>query len=295
MVFGFLNLNKDPGWTSHDCVAKVRRIVGQKRVGHGGTLDPAAVGVLPIALGTATRLLQYLPTGKSYRARIRFGVTTTTDDLEGDILTQAPASPVTLPDIEAQLPAFLGRVEQIPPAFSAIQRDGKRLYELARAGEVVDVPARWVEIERISAIAFYPGDFPEVEVEVDCGAGTYIRSIARDLGAALGVGGTLAHLTRTRSCGLTLDQAIDLETLAAQVAAGTFRAIAPPIILDLPIVTPEPDAARRWCQGQTVTIAPELKDAIVQVHDGVGQFLGIGQLNTTGELLPKTVLAAQGT
>jgi tRNA pseudouridine55 synthase len=180
-------------------------------------------------------------------------------------------------------------VEQIPPAFSAIQRDGKRLYELARAGEVVDVPSRWVEIERINAIAFQPGEFPEVEVEVDCGAGTYIRAIARDLGAALGVGGTLAHLTRTRSCGLTLDQAIDLDTLAAQVEAGRFTAIAPPVLLDLPIVTPAPDAARRWCQGQTIAIAPESEATIVQVHHPDGQFLGIGQVNE-GELIPKTVL-----
>ena len=137
---GFLNLNKPAGWTSHDCVAKVRRLLNIKRVGHGGTLDPAATGVLPIAVGKATRLLQFLPEEKEYHARVRLGVKTTTDDLEGTIITAQEASQLTLDDIKPILSQFEGKIEQIPPAYSAIQLGGKRLYELARAGEQVEVP-----------------------------------------------------------------------------------------------------------------------------------------------------------
>ncbi|MEO0491687.1 MAG: tRNA pseudouridine(55) synthase TruB, partial [Cyanobacteria bacterium J06659_2] len=129
---GFLNLNKPLGWTSHDCVARLRRLLNMKKIGHAGTLDPLATGVLPIAVGRATRLLQYLPKQKAYRATIRFGITTTTDDLEGDILTQQPATQLTRQQVEAVLGQFVGMIRQKPPMYSAIQVKGKRLYELAR-------------------------------------------------------------------------------------------------------------------------------------------------------------------
>jgi len=289
--FGFLNLDKGAGWTSHDCVAKVRRLLGQKRVGHGGTLDPAAMGVLPIALGRATRLLQYLPTEKSYRGRVRFGVTTTTDDLEGEILTEQPAADLTLAQITAQLPQFLGEIEQIPPAFSAIQRDGRRLYDLARAGVAVDVPARRVVVTGLRSLAFTPGDFPALELEIDCGPGTYIRAIARDLGAALGMGGTLAALVRTRSCGLDLAGAITLEELANQLERGEFTPIPPEALLThLPRYPLEPEAARRWCQGQAI-IGEFAMGAIAQVWKEGGEFLGVGEVVAERGLIPKVVLA----
>ncbi|MEA5418113.1 tRNA pseudouridine(55) synthase TruB [Spirulina sp. CCNP1310] len=288
--FGFLNLHKGAGWTSHDCVAKVRRLLKLKRVGHGGTLDPAATGVLPIALGRATRLLQYLPTAKSYRGRVRFGVTTTTDDLEGEILTQQPAPDLTLAQIMAQLPRFLGEIEQIPPAFSAIQRDGQRLYDLARAGVQVEVPARRVVVTGLRAIAFTPGDFPELELEIDCGPGTYIRAIARDLGAALGVGGTLAALVRTRSCGLDLAGAMDLEQLANQLERGEFTPIPPERLLThLPRYDLEPEAARRWCQGQGI-VGDFVVGAIAQVWAEDEAFLGVGEVLPERGLIPKVVL-----
>ncbi|MEQ8963487.1 MAG: tRNA pseudouridine(55) synthase TruB, partial [Coleofasciculus sp. C2-GNP5-27] len=134
---GFLNLNKSAGFTSHDCVAKVRRLLRLKRVGHGGTLDPLATGVLPIALGRATRLLQYMTSDKAYRATIRLGVKTTTDDLEGDIVATASASGLTLETVVPLLQQFQGKIDQIPPMYSAVQVQGKRLYELARAGKTV--------------------------------------------------------------------------------------------------------------------------------------------------------------
>ncbi|PLZ39939.1 tRNA pseudouridine(55) synthase TruB, partial [Fischerella thermalis WC542] len=134
-MFGFLNLNKPFGWTSHDCVAKTRKLLRLKRVGHAGTLDPAATGVLPIALGKATRLLQYLPGEKAYQATIRLGVRTTTDDLQGEIIAEKSVTNVTLETVKTALQKFQGKIEQIPPSYSAIQVDGKRLYELARKGE----------------------------------------------------------------------------------------------------------------------------------------------------------------
>ncbi|MEN9248365.1 MAG: tRNA pseudouridine(55) synthase TruB, partial [Gloeomargarita sp. GMQP_bins_69] len=141
---GFLNLYKPAGWTSHDCVAKVRRLLGERRVGHGGTLDPWAMGVLPIAIGRATRLVNFLPPEKRYRARIRFGVQTTTDDLAGEIVTQRPVPDLTLAMVQGVLPEFVGVITQKPPAFSAVHIQGQRAYDLARQGQAVEMPDRRV-------------------------------------------------------------------------------------------------------------------------------------------------------
>ncbi len=210
-VLGFINLNKPHGWTSHDCVAKLRRILKQKRVGHGGTLDPAATGVLPIAVGKATRLLSYLPENKAYQARIRLGMLTNTDDLEGEIIKTQPSNSISIEQIQAILPQFIGEITQTPPIYSAISIGGKRLYQLARKGESVEVPSRQVTISHIDILAWYPGEYPEIEIAIACGPGTYIRAIARDLGNKLGVGGTLANLIRTQSCGLKIEDSITLE------------------------------------------------------------------------------------
>lgn len=156
---GFLNLNKPAGMTSHDCVARLRRILRLKRVGHGGTLDPAAMGVLPLALGKATRLLQFLRQEKAYQATIQLGVSTTTDDLEGEIIVSQPCSKLSLEQVKSALQMFEGRIQQVPPSYSAIQVQGKRLYDLARAGEKVDVPARTVEVFKIEILDWRAGDF----------------------------------------------------------------------------------------------------------------------------------------
>ncbi len=155
---GFLNLNKEAGFTSHDCVARVRRLTQLKRVGHGGTLDPTATGVLPIALGKATRLLQYLRQDKAYKATIQLGTTTTTDDLEGEIVTSAPVSGLSLEAVKIALKPFDGIIQQIPPSYSAIQVQGKRLYNLARAGEKVEVPVRTVVVFRIEILDWRLGE-----------------------------------------------------------------------------------------------------------------------------------------
>lgn len=302
---GFLNLNKPFGLTSHDCVARVRRLLKLKRVGHGGTLDPAATGVLPIAIGKATRLLQYLADQKAYRAKIRFGMTTATDDLEGEILSQRPAPDLTLAQIQRALPQFEGKIEQIPPSYSAIQVDGKRLYELARAGQPVEAPLRSVEVHCIEILDWQPGPFPEIEVAIDCGPGTYIRSIARDLGAVLGTGGTLAALTRTASSGFQLSSSLTLEQITDQLEAQTFFLIPPTEVLQhLPSLGLSAQHAKRWQQGQRIAwedVSSTDKDLAgwlslpstpCQIYSSTEKFLGIGQVTESeaGKLLvPKLV------
>jgi tRNA pseudouridine55 synthase len=211
MIHGFLNIDKPAGMTSHDVVAKVRRLAGQKRVGHGGTLDPAATGVLPIALGEATRLVEYLVEGrKRYVAEVRLGITTTTEDAEGEIVEERPVPALSQEDLERAVWPFIGTIQQVPPMYSAIQVAGQRLYDLARQGKTIEREPRTVEIDRIEVLGWQP---PIVTLDVVCGKGTYIRSLARDLGVALGCGAHLAGLRRTQVGPLGIDSAVPLATL----------------------------------------------------------------------------------
>ena len=293
-LLGFINIDKPLNLTSHDCVAKVRRWAKMKRVGHGGTLDPAATGVLPVALGKATRLLQFLPHTKAYTATIRFGWRTTSDDLEGEILEKTPASHLTLEAIKPYLAQFMGKVSQIPPIYSAIQKDGKRLYDLARQGKTVEPPTREVEITHIEAIAWKNGDFPELTLHIACKSGTYIRSIARDLGDFLAVGGTLSGLRRTASSGFSLEKSLSLFTLETQLQRGSFT----PFPADYPLGHLEridlvAEEAKRWCQGQCLVLPEENSStSFVRVYGENSFFLGIGEKKPPQSLQPKTVIAA---
>jgi tRNA pseudouridine55 synthase len=300
-VDGFINLKKLPDWTSHDCVAKVRRILNMKKVGHGGTLDPAAAGVLPIAIGKATRLLQYLPEGKAYRAIIRLGVQTTTDDLEGELVYSEPVPDLTIDQIATVIPEFIGEIQQTPPMYSAIQVNGQRLYKLARAGEVVEVPTRTVQIISIDILNWTPGDFPEVEVQIACGGGTYIRSIAHDLGVKLGTQGVLAFLERNASCGLQLPESITLEELAQQQQAGVFVPISPDRgLAHLPtIMLATAELINFWGQGKRLS-ADQLHLALADLPlssyvkvMGADRCVGVGEIQQIdGEylLVAQTVL-----
>lgn len=303
-MFGFINLNKPVDFTSHDCVAKLRKLLNTKKIGHGGTLDPAATGVLPIAVGKATRLLQFLPTPKAYRARIRLGMTTTTDDLEGDVLESMTQVKVTKEQIINGLNSFLGTIEQVPPIYSAIKKNGRKLYELARKGEAVTVAPRTVTISKIELLNISVAEFYELEVEIHCSAGTYIRAIARDLGAKLGVGGTLANLVRTASCGMILQDSLTFADLEQQVEQGSFELIKPSVVLShLDYVTLTKEDAQRWCQGQLVDLSQVLivKEAIsiykpehyiVTYNEDQTIFLGISILYQRQEILklkPKIV------
>ncbi len=207
-------IDKPAGPTSHGCVAAVRRAYGLKRVGHGGTLDPAVTGVLPIALGPATRLLPYLRGDKLYRAVVQLGVRTSSDDLEGDVLERRSPPALDLAALEEALAGFRGEILQRPPAVSAVHVGGERAYARARRGEVVELPPRPVTIHSLQLLGWDSAE-ARVELEVRCSAGTYIRSLARDLGDHLGCGAALARLRRTETLGFDLSTAVDLERLAS--------------------------------------------------------------------------------
>ena len=213
---GLVIVDKPGGMTSHDVVGRCRRLFGTRKVGHAGTLDPMATGVLVVGIDRATKILGLLTaTDKSYSATIRLGQTTSTEDAEGELLQSVSASPVTDEQIEAAIAPLRGEIEQIPSAVSAIKVNGKRAYQLARDGQTVELKSRRIRIGRFEIRAVRrDADTVDVDVEVDCSSGTYIRALARDVGAALGVGGHLTALRRTRVGGFGLDQSRTLEQLA---------------------------------------------------------------------------------
>jgi tRNA pseudouridine55 synthase len=294
-INAFLNLNKPLGITAHDCISRVRKLLNQKKAGHSGTLDPMATGVLPIALGNCTRLLRFLPEGKAYKATIRFGQITTTDDIEGEIISQKSCPHLDQADVEVFLPAFQGKIQQRPPAFSAIQVNGVRMYDLARSGLPVEVPIRTVEVYKIEVWAWRGGDFPELELQIACGSGTYIRAIARDLGEKLNCGATLANLERTFSNGFDLSNSITFEA----IVPSDVETILPEVALQhLNSIDLAPDLARRWTQGQALNL--ELNPSNPHQYSSQyhriytqSQFLGIGEIHTIEEqqrLSPVVVL-----
>ena len=214
---GLAVIDKPAGWTSHQVVGRVRRLAGTRKVGHAGTLDPMATGVLIIGIGKATRLLGYLAlSGKAYSATIRLGISTVTDDAEGDRVTAAGAAGVTDADIEAAMARLRGEILQVPSAVSAIKVEGVRSYARVRAGSPVDLPARPVHVERFTPVASRASDVGgiavvDLDVDVECSTGTYVRALARDLGSALGVGGHLIALRRTSVGSFRVDEAQTLD------------------------------------------------------------------------------------
>ena len=217
MTNGLVVVDKPTGWTSHDVVGRVRRIVGTRRVGHAGTLDPMATGVLVLGVERATKLLGHLAlTDKSYTATIRLGESTVTDDAEGEVLVAVPADRVTEGAVRAAMLELTGRIEQVPSQVSAIKVDGKRSYARVRSGEQVVLAPRAVTVSRFELVtaATPRAGVLDVSVQVHCSTGTYVRALARDLGARLGVGGHLTVLRRTRVGPFDLDAALTLEALA---------------------------------------------------------------------------------
>ncbi|MEO8815987.1 MAG: tRNA pseudouridine(55) synthase TruB, partial [Mycobacterium sp.] len=212
---GLVIVDKPAGMTSHDVVGRCRRLFGTRKVGHAGTLDPMATGVLVIGIERATKILGLLTTSaKSYAATVRLGQTTSTEDAEGVLLEQFSAAHLTEEQIAGVISGLRGDIAQVPSSVSAIKVDGKRAYQLVREGHTVELPARQVRIERFDLLALRRHDqLVDLDVEVDCSAGTYIRALARDLGAALGVGGHLTALRRTASGRFGLDQAHTLDEL----------------------------------------------------------------------------------
>ncbi|MCB0199154.1 MAG: tRNA pseudouridine(55) synthase TruB [Anaerolineae bacterium] len=271
---GVLVIDKPGGWTSHDVVAKTRGLTRIRQIGHAGTLDPMATGVLVLCVGKATRLLEYL-TGqpKSYRAEITLGITTNTYDAEGEVTETRPVPTLTAEDVDQALAPFRGDILQVPPAYSAIKRDGVASYKRARRGEDVQLAPRPVTIYALDLLSF---DGITVQVDVTCSAGTYVRSLAHDLGAALGCGAHLSGLRRTEVASFTLAQATTLEALAAagdqwtQFLLPSDRAVA-----HLPaVVIPTNDVARLLHGGTVSGQAPQAEGP-VRAYDSAGRLLAI--------------------
>jgi tRNA pseudouridine55 synthase len=237
-VNGLVVVDKPAGLTSHDVVSRVRRLAGTRKVGHAGTLDPMATGVLVLGVGRATRLLGHLTlTDKTYDATVRLGVTTSTDDAEGEVTGTRPAGELTEDDVRTAVRQFEGDIEQVPSTVSAIKVGGKRAYQLAREGAEVELQARRVRIDAIEAGEFrHDGDVLDFRLRVACSSGTYIRAIARDLGGHLGVGGHLTRLRRTAVGSFGLDVAHTLDELADDFVvlpiADAARATFPVVELD---------------------------------------------------------------
>jgi tRNA pseudouridine55 synthase len=295
-MLGVINLDKPVGPTSHDMVGLLRRLTGTRRIGHAGTLDPLASGVLPVLVGAATRFSQELTGGpKRYDAVIRLGITSLTDDAQGPL--EAGSAP--LPDraaLEEALAAFVGTFEQRPPAFSARKSQGRVAHRAARAGEQLDLPTRPVTVERIALLELRPGDgWLDVRVDIRCGPGTYVRSIARDLGERLGCGGHLHALRRTEAGGLLADDAQTPERLEALAADGRLAEALIPVadLLPLPRLELAGPDARRFVNGSAIRVAHPDGDGRRAVFSA-DELLGIGRLEA-GVLKPEKVVASTST
>jgi tRNA pseudouridine55 synthase len=245
-MFGFLNVNKPAGKTSHDVVARVRKLLRVKQVGHAGTLDPAATGVLPIGVGSACRLFRFLPQGKTYLAEVLLGRVTSTDDTQGEVVRESPVV-VSREAVIELLPQFTGEIDQIPPMVSAIHIDGERLYKLVREGRAPqEIPSRRVTINKLELLSCEP---PLVRLRVDCSGGTYIRSIARDLGELLGCGGCLSSLVRERAGNFQLQDSIDLDCIDD---VSTIEFVKPESAISLPVVHLDQSLTDKLRKGQKV-------------------------------------------
>ena len=278
-VHGLLNVCKARGFTSHDVVAVVRRTLGTRRVGHAGTLDPLAEGVLPVCVGRYTRLVDLIAdTEKGYYAEVELGAQTTTDDAEGEVVERREMPKLTPDALETVLAVFRGPIQQVPPAFSAIKVAGRRAYDLARRGDAPELKARPVTIHRLSLVNW---SSPRLSLVVVCSKGTYVRSLARDIGAALGCGGHLTRLIRLWVGSFGLEEAVSLETIGAATALGRLDSVlrtADDALADLPsLVVPEGRLTdighgRPW--PASVRHAPE---SPTRVYDTGGRLLGLAE------------------
>ncbi len=270
-LFGMLNINKPKGFTSHDVVGKLRGILKTKQIGHTGTLDPMATGVLPICIGKATKTIQYLETTKAYRADIKLGIVTDTYDMEGEILQKTPIT-LDIPKIKQLLQEFQGEITQTPPIYSAVHYKGKRLYEYARKNiEITDIPSRVVNVKSIKLVDSYDlnTENPSIVVDIECSGGTYIRSIAYDLGEKLGYGACLGGLIRTESGKFKLDNCYTLSEVEEAVRDENLSEIIinPLDILPLDKIQLDEMLLDRIKNGNSFFIEPEtdIKTEMVQL------------------------------
>ncbi len=302
MIHGVLLVDKPAGPTSHDVVLRVRRALGIPSAGHTGTLDPAATGLLAVCLGDALKLQRWLADGdKAYEATVAFGAATDTEDAAGQVTEQGDASGLTEAAVRAALPALTGELRQVPPMYSAVRVGGRRLHEAARAGETVEREPRTVMVHALELHGLGPpgpGGLREARLDVRCGKGTYVRTLAVDLGAALGVPAHLAALRRTAAGPFTLDQALPLGELEALAAAGKAgreavlaRLVPPAEALPFPAVEVDAARARAVAQGKVITAAGQ--DGLRRVLGPGGRLLAVAELRD-GQLRPLRVMLTPG-
>ncbi len=288
-VNGVLLLDKPLGFSSNQALQKVKWLYQAAKAGHTGTLDPLATGLLPICLGEATKFAQYVTDAdKTYFATIKLGATTTTGDAEGEVLTTAPVK-VTQAQFQAVCTQFIGEISQLPPMYSALKHEGKALYEYARAGVDIERQPRIISIKSIIVDGF-EGDI--ATITVTCSKGTYIRTLAEDIGAALGCGAHLIGLRRTETAGYLLAQAITIEQLEAMSIEARTALLLPvdSAIESLPVVTLNADAAFYIRQGQAVWQAGKVPHGDLRLYDENNNFLGLGFLQDDGKVAPKRLI-----
>jgi tRNA pseudouridine55 synthase len=298
-VDGILILDKPQGLSSNHALQAAKRLFFAAKAGHTGSLDPLATGVLPLCFGEATKFSQYvLDADKGYTSTFVIGEQTTTGDREGEVLAQVDASALTESDVETALEQLRGEIEQIPPMYSALKQNGQPLYKLARAGKEVERQPRSVTIHQLELLAFRPGVRAEVDVNVVCSKGTYVRTLAEDLGKALGYGGHVGVLRRTMAGPFTEQMAISLtalEALKEQDAIDDMDALLLPMdtaVEALPMVRLTESGGFYIRQGQPVLVANSPRSGMVRVGLESGEFLGIGEILDDGRLAPRRLIVS---
>jgi tRNA pseudouridine55 synthase len=296
---GILVINKPSGMTSHDVINQLRRILQEKKAGHTGTLDPDATGVLPVCLGKATKIIQFLEDKeKGYEGTITFGVTTDTMDAKGQIIKVSDSTQLKQNDVMQIFGNFVGEILQTPPMVSAIKVNGKRLYEIARQGKTIDRTPRKIHIYDLQLIRFYEEEIPEIDplrsfTKIDfrvlCSRGTYVRSLASDVGDSLGCGAHLSRLVRTRSGCFTIDDSIELEAIRnePQRAISALRSIDDALSF-MPLITISDFGKKRFVNGVQLDMSDILInkdvnfDTLVRIHDKMEKLLGIAKVTQSG-------------
>ena len=298
---GILLLDKPLGVSSNRALQQAKRLYFAAKAGHTGSLDPLATGVLPLCFGEATKFSQYLlDADKAYESTFLLGKTTASGDSEGELLEEQDASGVSKENVELALEAFRGEIEQIPSMFSAIKHEGQPLYKLARQGKEVERKVRRVTIHRLALKAFRPGLHPEVDVEIRCSKGTYVRSIAEDLGKALGCGAHVIALRRTQSGPFGIDDCISMPALEALKGEG-LEAEMDALLLpsdaalgEIPLVALTESSGFYMRQGQPVLVPNAPGSGIVRIALETGEFLGIGEILDDGRVAPRRLIVTNG-
>ena len=297
VVDGILVLDKPLGVSSNRALQSVKRLYSAAKAGHTGSLDPLATGVLPLCFGEATKFSQYLlDADKAYASTFVLGMVTDTGDAEGRILEDRDASDITQADVVTALKAFEGEIEQIPPMFSAIKQGGQPLYKLARQGLEVERKPRPVVIKQLQLRAFRSGEKPEVDIYLECSKGTYVRSLAEDLGRALGCGASVRALRRTRAGPFDIEDSVALSTLEALKVSSDLHELdrlllpADAALGALPLVRLSESGGFYLRQGQPVMVPNAPRDGIVRVALETGEFLGIGEILDDGRVAPRRLI-----